>query len=98
MIEDGRKNNGGNKNAGRKPKIDEITLIETMDAVLVPKEIWIKLADRVKDNDVNAIKTWLGYRFGMPKQIINQTNVNVDATNLTDEEVKLINNNLEQSY
>jgi hypothetical protein len=31
---------------------------------------------KVLDSDVNAIKTWLQYRYGMPKQIIEQTNVN----------------------
>lgn len=68
-----KKNGGAREGAGRKPKIDEITLIESMDAVLVPQEAWKKLADRVKDGDVNAIKTWLSYRFGMPKQTIEQT-------------------------
>jgi len=85
MAEDGRKNNGGNKNAGRKPKIDEITLIESMDAVLVPKEAWEKLAIKVKENDVQAIKTWLSYRYGMPKQTVdNNTNLNINDFNLKD--------------
>jgi len=73
MAEDGRKNNGGNKNAGRKPKADEIKLIEQMDAVLVPAEVWQALADRVEAKDTNAIKTWLSYRYGMPKQTVEQT-------------------------
>lgn len=67
------KKGGAREGAGRKPKIDEITLIESMDAVLVPQEAWEKLASRVKDGDVNAIKIWLSYRFGMPKQTIEQT-------------------------
>jgi hypothetical protein len=75
MKEDGRKNNGGNKNAGRKPKADEIKLIETMDAVLVPEKVWESLAKKVKEGDVVASKTWLAYRYGMPKQIIEQTNI-----------------------
>ena len=76
MKVDGRKNNGGNKNAGRKPKIDEIKLIESMDAVLLPKEAWQALANKVKEEDVQAVKTWLSYRYGMPKQIVEQTNIN----------------------
>lgn len=67
------KRGGAREGAGRKSKIDEITLIESMDAVLVPREAWEKLASRVKDGDVNAIKVWLSYRFGMPKQTIEQT-------------------------
>ena len=72
MKEDGRKNNGGNKNAGRKPKIDEIKLIEQMDAVMLPVEVWQALAAKVESGDVTAQKTWLNYRYGMPKQIVEQ--------------------------
>lgn len=98
MKEDGRRNNGGNKNAGRKPKADEIKLIEQMDAVLVPESVWMSLGEKVEAGDVQAIKTWLSYRFGMPKQIIEQTNKNIDAGKLTDEEIKKINDNLESTY
>jgi hypothetical protein len=64
-------NHGGKREkAGRKPKADEIKLIEQMDAVCVPKEVWEKLYDKVKDGDTNAIKTWLSYRFGQPKQTV----------------------------
>ena len=98
MKEDGRKNNGGNKNAGRKPKADEIKLIEQMDAVMVPESVWIALGDKVENGDTQAIKTWLSYRYGMPKQMIEQTTINIDAGKLTDEEIKKINDSLEQSY
>jgi hypothetical protein len=46
-----------------------------MDAIAVPDTVWKMLYAKV-DSDVNAIKTWLQYRYGMPKQIIEQTNVN----------------------
>lgn len=98
MAEDGRKNNGGNKNAGRKPKADEIKLIEQMDAVMIPHDVWEALSLKVESGDTQAIKTWLGYRYGMPKQIVEQTNTNIDAGKLTDEEIKKINGSLEQSY
>jgi hypothetical protein len=42
-----------------------------MDAIAVPDTVW-KILCKV-DSDVNAIKTWLQYRYGMPKQIIEQT-------------------------
>jgi hypothetical protein len=81
------KKNGVQGQAGRKPKADEIKLIETMDAIAVPDTVWKMLYAKVLDSDVNAIKTWLQYRYGMPKQIIEQTNVNpiteivlIDAT------------------
>lgn len=80
---DGRKNNGGaREGAGRRPKADEIKVIEQMDAVLVPEIVWASLAKLVKAGEVNAIKTWLQYRFGMPKQIIEQTNINPDRPNI----------------
>jgi hypothetical protein len=47
-----------------------------MDAIAVPDTVWKMLYAKVLDSDVNAIKTWLQYRYGMPKQIIEQTNVN----------------------
>ena len=84
-MEDGRKNNGGNKNAGRKPKADEIKLIESMDAITVPENVWRALYLKVEDGDVQAIKTWLSYRFGMPKQTVeNNSKVTIDNFNLKD--------------
>jgi len=84
-METKKQNGGAREGAGRKPKIDEITLIESMDAVLVPKEAWEKLAVKVKENDVQAIKTWLSYRYGMPKQTVdNNTNLTVNDFDLKD--------------
>lgn len=75
---DKRKNNGGARaNSGRLKKDELISLIDTMDAILVPEEVWSALALKIEQKDVNAIKTWLQYRYGMPKQVIDQT------TNLT---------------
>ncbi len=98
MKEDGRKNNGGNKNAGRKPKIDEIKLIEQMDAVLAPIEAWQALAKKVEDGDVMAQRVWLNYRYGLPKQIIEQTNINIEEKDLTAEEITLIRDNIKDAY
>ena len=64
-------NHGGKReNAGRKPKSDEIQMIENMDATKATIEVWAKLAEKVESGDVNAIKLWLEYRFGKPKQLI----------------------------
>jgi len=73
---DGRKNNGGHSTkgfAGRPSKADEIKIIEQMDAIAVPEEAWKALWNRCKDGDIQAIKTWLNYRFGMPKQTVDVT-------------------------
>jgi hypothetical protein len=98
IMEDGRKNNGGNKNAGRKPKIDEIKLIETMDAIAVPDSVWRMLYAKVLDSDVQAIKTWLQYRYGMPKQIVEQTNINIEEKELTIEEIQRIKQSINGAY
>ena len=69
IMADGRKNNGGKrKGQGRPSKADEIKLIEQMDAVLVPESVWKALANKVNEGDGQCIKTWLSYRYGMPKQ------------------------------
>jgi len=73
---DGRKNNGGHSTkglAGRKPKADEIKLIEQMDAIATPDEAWEALWKLCKKGDSQAVKTWLNYRFGMPKQSVDVT-------------------------
>ncbi len=87
----------GNK-GGRPPKADEIKVIEQMDAVMIPLEVWGALAGKVEQGDVNAIKTWLNYRYGMPKQQVEQTNVNIEARELDEEEIKRIKDHLERSY
>lgn len=75
-MADGRKNNGGHSTkgrAGRKPKANEIKMIEAMDATLAPIEVWQKLAVRVNEGSDTAIKTWLSYRYGQPKQSMDHT-------------------------
>lgn len=73
-MKDRRKNNGGARpNSGRKPKADELTIIENMDKALAPLEAWKSLALRVKEGDTQAIRLWLNYRFGMPKQSVDLT-------------------------
>jgi hypothetical protein len=64
---------GARPNGGRKPKADEIKIIEQMDAVAVPEKAWKALWGKVVEGDTQAIKTWLEYRFGKPKQSIDVT-------------------------
>ena len=59
--------------AGRKPKIEEIKIIEQMDAICVPNKIWEALLMKCAQGDTNALKLWLSYRFGLPKQQIDVT-------------------------
>lgn len=64
---------GAREGAGRKPKVQEIRIIEQMDAISVPQEIWNALLFKCKEGDTAAIKLWLSYRFGLPKQQIDVT-------------------------
>ena len=64
---------GSREGAGRKPKINEVKLIEQMVAISVPQEIWEALLFKCKQGDTGALKLWLAYRFGLPKQQIDVT-------------------------
>ena len=65
---------GGSRiGSGRKPKVQEVKLIEQMDKISVPDEIWNALLFKCKQGDTGALKLWLAYRFGLPKQQIDVT-------------------------
>jgi hypothetical protein len=64
---------GKREGSGRKPKIHEVKLVEQMDAISVPSEIWEALLYKCKQGDTGALKLWLAYRFGMPKQQVDIT-------------------------
>jgi hypothetical protein len=64
---------GAREGAGRKPKILEIKLIEQMDSICVPDKIWEALLMKCAQGDTAALKLWLSYRFGLPKQQIDVT-------------------------
>jgi hypothetical protein len=69
-----KKQRGGPRpNSGRPPKIQEIKLIEQMDSLCVPDQIWKALLYKCEQGDTNAIKLWLSYRFGLPKQQVDIT-------------------------
>ena len=75
-MTDGRKNNGGHSTkgfAGRKSKENQLKLIEQMDAVEIPETLWKILAKKIKEGDTQAIKIWLSYRYGKPKQFTDVT-------------------------
>lgn len=62
---------GKREGAGRKPKADELKVIEQMDAVAAPRALWEKVWFKVEEGDIQAMKLWAQYRFGMPKQSID---------------------------
>lgn len=72
-MEDRRKYNGGHKNAGRKSKAEEQGLIEK----LTPLEpmAFDALISALADGKDWAVKLFFQYKFGMPKQVIDQNNM-----------------------
>jgi len=70
-MSDGRKNNGGNKNAGRKPKAEEHKLIEKLTPLA--NDGYKALESALKDKQGWAVKLFFEYMYGKPKQTIDQT-------------------------
>jgi hypothetical protein len=70
---DGRKNNGGHKTAGRKTKADEQLLIEKLTP-LEPAAL-AALKEGLNDEQAWAVKLFMEYRYGKPKQIVEQINI-----------------------
>lgn len=67
---DKRKNNGGSRlNAGRKPKEDEQSIIESLKPY--DELALMKLTEAIEQGKDWAVKLFFNYRFGMPKQIID---------------------------
>ena len=70
---DGRRNNGGNKNAGRKPKAEEAKLIERLDNIINRDEVIEILGKKIKDGDQRAMTLCFNYRYGKPKESVDIT-------------------------
>jgi len=73
MKEDRRKYNGGNKNAGRKPKADEVKLIERLTPLA--DSAYSALEKGLDEGNPVFVKLWFEYYHGKPKQTID-----LDAT------------------
>jgi|DEB0MinimDraft_10_1074344.scaffolds.fasta_scaffold337626_1 hypothetical protein len=61
---------GAREGSGRKPKADEQRLIEALDSTLDKEKVLHSLADLVQKGNFSAIKLWLEYRYGKPKDHI----------------------------
>ena len=104
-MPDGRRNNGGHKTAGRKSKAEE-QKVNTLFANAL-KELYRK--DTEEEAKKHFIKNVLlesqrgqlfvaEHIFGKAPQEVKQTNVNIDAKDLTDAEIKKIKGNIEDAY
>jgi len=99
---DKRKSNGNKGHSTKAKGIDKrkneyrelLDLAATPDEVVeVIKTLKVKAIEK---QDVNAIKLFLEYYLGKPKETIE--NINIDANKLTPEEIKEISKNLDEYY
>lgn len=100
-MADGRRNNGGHSTkgrAGRPSKANEIKFIEKLDKHINQDEAIKVLKDLISDGNFQAIKMYFEYRFGKPKEVVENINRNYDAGKLTEEEAKLLNKIVEEEY
>jgi len=105
MKEDKRKNNGGNKNAGRKPKVEEDKVNSLFSRAL--RELYEVENDeeaKIKFIKETLIESQRGqlfvaeHIFGKAPQEIKQTNYNIDEKDLNDAEIKRIKESLNNAY
>jgi len=94
-MADGRKTNGGHKSAGRKPKAVEQKLIEKLSPL--DESAFKMLKRNIDKGEKWAIELFFKYKYGMPKQSIEQTNVNYNQ-DLTEDDIKLISKALHEKY
>ena len=88
-------NGGARKGAGRKPKAEEQKLIEKLSPLAAPA--YKALKDSLADGQGWAVKLFFEYMYGKPKQQIENKNINYNQE-LTKEDIKLINKELESKY
>jgi hypothetical protein len=68
---DNRKNNGGNKNAGRKPKAEEQKLIEKLTPLV--NKAYKALENGLNQDQSWAVRLYFEYMYGKPKQSVDVT-------------------------
>lgn len=67
------KRGGFREGSGRKPKADEIKLIEKLDQLIDKDSVIKKLNELIEDGNFNALKLYFEYRYGKPKESIDIT-------------------------
>ena len=67
------KRGGFREGSGRKPKANEIKLIEKLDELIDKDSVVKKLNELIEDGNFNALKLYFEYRYGKPKESIDIT-------------------------
>lgn len=80
---DNRKNNGGHKTAGRKPKSEEIAMIEKLSPM--SDKAYKALEEGVAKGDFKFVQLYFNYYAGKPKETRDVTvNAEQPIFNITD--------------
>jgi hypothetical protein len=107
---DKRKNNKGqigNAGGGRKSKIDELAFLEKLDNIIDSDSALLKLKNLIENDNFPALKLYLNYRFGAPKETIEQVNTNTNFSikelfsfeaDKQNHEIKIISDALDLKY
>ncbi|MCR9263319.1 MAG: hypothetical protein NXH86_04135 [Flavobacteriaceae bacterium] len=82
-MADGRKNNGGHKNAGRKPKAEEQELIEKLSPL--EDSAFKALTNALSEEKPWAVKMFMEYRYGKPKEVKDLNIVDMQRVFVIDE-------------
>ena len=65
-------NRGGRRlGSGRKPKADELKLVEKLDNLIDNDVVLKKLGELVAKGDIRALQLYFNYRYGKPKEKID---------------------------
>lgn len=72
---------GARPNSGRKPKVEEEKLIQHLDSIIDPTNAIKKLGELINSGSEQAIKIYLQYRFGIPKQLIEHSGTMTHSVN-----------------
>lgn len=92
-----KQHGGARKGAGRKPKADEIAFLDKLDNIIDSDEAIEKLKELIQDNNFPALKLYMEYRFGKPKETIENINKNFNSE-LTEKEAAAIKKVLLEKY
>ena len=97
-MEEIKKRGGKREGAGRKSKDEELKIIERLDNIIESDDVIRSLKNLIKDCNFNAIKLYLEYRYGKPKETIENINVNLEQEDLTADEALRLKDILNGTY
>jgi hypothetical protein len=88
---------GVRKGAGRKPKVEELKFISKLDNIIDSEDAIKKLKEFIDNDNFPALKLYLEYRFGKPKEVVENINHNFNGE-LTEKEAEIIKKVVLEKY